>query len=531
MTTATAPTGTMLPPSALRPNDYNPNSMTEAEFAELVAEVRHLGRLPKPVIARSSGDGYAIVDGEHSWRAAREAGLAEIPVEVVDADDFEAMRQTYKRNQHGTHNPVLLGRMFRRMLEGRGISQRELADEIAVSEGTIRNALAYANAADLRNSYAPGGEAEIARLSIRQVRSYLGMPPKIGEAWLKAGANAEHYQSALTARAPVGKDGRELEMLFEPQTLDTLVALGLDGGITPRAFVGSVQRALWLWSYYENYRRYVADLLPYLRPLARLGLPPRLANTIPVVRAEGANPPFVVQVPAERWTALLENCAARNAGEVEAVAMVKAGVRLALRDAGVDLEDVGDPRVAELLAEVDEAPDFIRDSALSVWDKARIHRFAAEVPEEVLTAVKRRACELLEQRDRVLGGTADFMVGIPAPDAESLKGRWSGVTWQSAIEAALAEVTRDREIAAVNALFGDRDRLTTALVEALAKYHAIREQQIGEVAALEVLRSRLDAVPWPELRLLAGYVLDGVAKTAAPGLWLHAARQEGRAEG
>ena len=115
----------LLPVSALEPNDYNPNHMTDERFAELVEEVKHLGRLPKPVVARPNGDArYTIVDGEHGWRAAQEAGLSEIAVEIVEADDFEARRQTYKRNQHGEHDPVLLGRMFRQMMEERGLSQR-----------------------------------------------------------------------------------------------------------------------------------------------------------------------------------------------------------------------------------------------------------------------------------------------------------------------------------------------------------------------------------------------------------------------
>ena len=78
---------TALPIEALQPNDYNPNQMADERFAELVEEVRHLGRLPKPVVARPNGDGqYIIVDGEHGWRAAREAGLSEIAVEVVEAE-------------------------------------------------------------------------------------------------------------------------------------------------------------------------------------------------------------------------------------------------------------------------------------------------------------------------------------------------------------------------------------------------------------------------------------------------------------
>ena len=118
-----------IPTDELRPNEYNPNEMSEAEFAECLAEVRHLGRLPKPVIVRPNGAGYTIVDGEHGWRCAVEAKLDTVPCEVVEVDDFEAMRQTYKRNQHGTHNPVKLGQMFGRMIADRGLSQRALAED------------------------------------------------------------------------------------------------------------------------------------------------------------------------------------------------------------------------------------------------------------------------------------------------------------------------------------------------------------------------------------------------------------------
>ena len=87
----------MLSVGSLKANDYNPNRMTAEGFVELVAEVRHLGRLPKPVVVRPIGSDYLIVDGEHGWRAAQEAGLVEVPCEVIEVDDFEAMRQTHKR--------------------------------------------------------------------------------------------------------------------------------------------------------------------------------------------------------------------------------------------------------------------------------------------------------------------------------------------------------------------------------------------------------------------------------------------------
>ena len=221
MSTTSSANLTTLATDQLHANDYNPNRMTDEEYAELVAEVRHLGRLPKPVVCRPEGGGHVIVDGEQGWKAAQEVGLDRITVEVIEADDFEAMRQTYKRNRHGAHHPVLLGRMFRRMTETRGLSQRALAEEIGVSEGTVRNNLLYAEADDLRNCYAagPGGpdrsvarpeaaterskqisgpppRPEVVGLTVRQVRLYVKLPEVARDRWLGCGASISELEEA-----------------------------------------------------------------------------------------------------------------------------------------------------------------------------------------------------------------------------------------------------------------------------------------------------------------------------------------------
>src|SRR5690349_311823 len=81
-------------------NGYNPNVFTKAQQQKCNTEVGRIGRLPKPLVVRPEGTRYTIVDGEHGLIAAKANGFTQVPCEVVEVDNFEAMRQTYKRNRH-----------------------------------------------------------------------------------------------------------------------------------------------------------------------------------------------------------------------------------------------------------------------------------------------------------------------------------------------------------------------------------------------------------------------------------------------
>ncbi len=178
-----------IPLNNIKPNSYNPNEMTSEQFEELVKEVKHLGKPPKPIILRNKGEFFEIVDGEHSYRALRELNYQELQeswYEIVDYDDIEAKRQTYKRNLGGTNNPVKLGQMFAKTLQESGMSNRQLAEKWGISEGTIRNYLFYASASKLRNDY-----ANLAKLNKKQVKLYLNIAEyakPVADYWLTCGA-------------------------------------------------------------------------------------------------------------------------------------------------------------------------------------------------------------------------------------------------------------------------------------------------------------------------------------------------------
>ena len=89
--------------NTLRPNEYNPNEMTESVLNHLVAELKRIGFL-QPILVNKKG---IIIDGEHRWLAAQEAGLKEVPVIEVDMSEKEAKLTTVNMNQiKGELNPL-----------------------------------------------------------------------------------------------------------------------------------------------------------------------------------------------------------------------------------------------------------------------------------------------------------------------------------------------------------------------------------------------------------------------------------------
>jgi hypothetical protein len=198
----------MLPVIALRPNGWNPNLMSEQEEAQVQEEVRRAGRPAHDILVRPLNKRlYQVIDGEHNWLAAKKAGLAEVPCRIIEVSESEALRLTYMRNLHGTRDPLLTGRLFRRMMDLAGVStesaktsQRQFARDNNIDEATLRNYLLYARAAEVRNAYAPEtADGTVRGLSVAKLRLYLDLPEGRRDEWLDRGASADEANKILAA--------------------------------------------------------------------------------------------------------------------------------------------------------------------------------------------------------------------------------------------------------------------------------------------------------------------------------------------
>ena len=134
---------TTLPISRVEPRSDQPRSrFDDAALEELTDSIRQYG-LIQPITVRKIDSGYyQIIAGERRWRAARAAGLSEVPVRIIEADDRRAMELALVENlQREDLNPVEQARGMRRLLEEYGCTQESAAELVGCSRPALTNAL------------------------------------------------------------------------------------------------------------------------------------------------------------------------------------------------------------------------------------------------------------------------------------------------------------------------------------------------------------------------------------------------------
>ncbi len=132
-----------LPISKVEPGEHQPRESFDGEKLEALADsIRSHGVIQPITVRRLEGDHYQIIAGERRWRAARMAGISEIPARIVDVDDREAMALALVENlQREDLNPVEQARGLRRLLEEYGCTQESAAELVGCSRPALTNAL------------------------------------------------------------------------------------------------------------------------------------------------------------------------------------------------------------------------------------------------------------------------------------------------------------------------------------------------------------------------------------------------------
>lgn len=135
----------------LRINEIEPNreqprkTFDEAALSELADSIAQHGVI-QPLLVRPVSDGYQLVAGERRWRAARLAGLNEVPVVVKELSDSETMEIALIENlQREDLNPIEEAEGLQLLIDTYGLTQDECAKRVGKSRPAITNALRLLN--------------------------------------------------------------------------------------------------------------------------------------------------------------------------------------------------------------------------------------------------------------------------------------------------------------------------------------------------------------------------------------------------
>jgi ParB family chromosome partitioning protein len=132
-----------IPLDAVLPNPRQPRQVFDEEsMAELVHSIREVGLLQPVVVRPLGGERYELIMGERRMRAAREAGLAEIPAIVRATGDDVMLRDALLENLHRSQlNPLEEANAYDQLLQDFGCTHDELAGRIGRSRPQISNTL------------------------------------------------------------------------------------------------------------------------------------------------------------------------------------------------------------------------------------------------------------------------------------------------------------------------------------------------------------------------------------------------------
>lgn len=143
--TAASSAATMLRISEIEPRSDQPRKTFDHEPLEALADSIAQFGVIQPIVVREnkSAEGtYEILAGERRWRAAKMAGLSEIPVVILEGDDLKAAQVSVIENvQREDLNPIEEALAYQTLLDGFHLTQEEVSRQVGKSRSAIANLL------------------------------------------------------------------------------------------------------------------------------------------------------------------------------------------------------------------------------------------------------------------------------------------------------------------------------------------------------------------------------------------------------
>ena len=185
--------GSYLPISKIEPRADQPRrEFDKAALEELAESIRQHGLIQPVTVRKLEGGYYQIIAGERRWRAARMAGLQEVPVRIMEADDQETAELALIENlQREDLDPVEEAQGYRSLMENYGLTQEKVAQRVGKSRPVVANALRLLNLPESVLEHLSSGE-----LTLSHARAIL----ELGDRASQEQAAKETVERGLSVR-------------------------------------------------------------------------------------------------------------------------------------------------------------------------------------------------------------------------------------------------------------------------------------------------------------------------------------------
>ncbi|MBQ7466426.1 MAG: ParB/RepB/Spo0J family partition protein, partial [Oscillospiraceae bacterium] len=190
--TSTPRSSLQLPISQVESYSSQPRKQFDPEaLADLADSIRRHGIIQPLTVRKLSSGYYQIIAGERRWRAARMAGLTQVPAVVIEADDRKAMELAMIENlQREDLNPMEEAEGYKVLMDQYGMTQEEAAQAVGKSRSAVANAVRLLGLSDSVRKLVEEGT-----LSAGHARTLLSLPAK-----LQDGAAATVVKGDLSVR-------------------------------------------------------------------------------------------------------------------------------------------------------------------------------------------------------------------------------------------------------------------------------------------------------------------------------------------
>ncbi|PIP35418.1 MAG: chromosome partitioning protein ParB [Desulfobacterales bacterium CG23_combo_of_CG06-09_8_20_14_all_52_9] len=157
----------------IHPNRFQPRVLfSETELAELSKSIKEKGVI-QPIVVRKDEPGYEIVAGERRFRAAKMAGLSQIPAMLMSIKDDELLEMSIVENiQRENLNPVEEAEAYHRLMTQFHLTQEQVSERVGKNRSTVANFLRLRLLPGEIRDYILKGE-----LSMGHARALLGANP------------------------------------------------------------------------------------------------------------------------------------------------------------------------------------------------------------------------------------------------------------------------------------------------------------------------------------------------------------------